>query len=62
MKLPLEIIGIIVHFYKTEHVNDMLKKAAGLHSLGTGIKILSCQKNDPHEFAVKECQGEREHE
>ncbi len=50
MKLSLEVFGILLHLDETEHVQDMLKKSSGLQTLGTGVKILGHQKNQPHNF------------
>ena len=61
MKLPLKIVGIILHLNKTEHVKDVSEKPSGFRPLGSGVEILSDQKHEPHDFAVKEGQGEGEH-
>jgi hypothetical protein len=61
MKLPLKIVGIILHLNKTEHVEDMPEKPSGFRSFGPGIEVLRDQKYEPHDFAVKQGQGEGEH-
>ena len=61
MKLPLKIIGVILHLDKTEHVEDMVKKSPGFFSFCPGVKILGDQKHQPHDFAIKESQGKGEH-
>jgi len=58
MKLSLKIFRILLHLDETEHVQDMLKKSSGLQTLGTGVKILGYQKNQPHNLPVNKSQGE----
>lgn len=61
MKLPLEIIGIVFHLNKTEHIEHMPEKPSRLRSLGPGVEVLGDQKHQPHDFAVKKSQGEGEY-
>jgi len=58
MKLSLEVFGILLHLDETEHVQDMLEKPSGFQPLGTGVKILGHQKNQPHDLPVNKSQGE----
>jgi hypothetical protein len=58
MKLSLKVFGILLHLDETEHVQDMLKKSSGLQALGSGVKVLGHQKNQPHDLPVNKSQGE----
>jgi len=62
VKLPLEIVGVVVQLQEPEHVEDMLEEPARFLPFGPSVKILGDQEHDPHEPAVNERQGQGKEE
>jgi hypothetical protein len=58
VEFPLKIFRVVFHSQKPEQVEHMFEKSSGSGPLGAGIEILDRQKDDPHEFAVDEGQGQ----
>ena len=58
MELPLEIIRVIFHLYKPEHIKTMFQKTTRFLSFGSCVEILDGKEGNPHNFSVNECKSQ----
>jgi hypothetical protein len=62
VKLLLEIVGIVIHFNQAKDIQNMFEKPPCLGSFGFGVGILRDQKDNPHQLAIEQTQGQEEEE